>query len=105
MKNYTLFYIALLVITLFISGCAIEKSTGNPNAVLTIYTSVYPIQYAVERVGGDTVNTASVFPPGVDAHTYEPTSKEMANIAKGEVMLLSILGMGWKVLPIAWQMH
>src|SRR5699024_3366279 len=48
---------------------------------------------AVERIGGDTVSTTSVYPPGVDAHTYEPASKEMTTIAKGNAFIYLGAGM------------
>ncbi|ASN07326.1 adhesin [Virgibacillus necropolis] len=60
---------------------------------MTIYTSIYPIQYATERIGGDTVNVESVYPPGVDAHTYEPTSKEMTDIATSDAFIYLGAGM------------
>ncbi|SFA90298.1 zinc transport system substrate-binding protein [Lentibacillus halodurans] len=92
MKNYK--PLILLLISLFIvAGCATTKSETNNGADLTIYTSIYPIQYAVERIGGDSVDAESVYPPGVDAHTYEPSSKEMASIAEGDAFIYLGAGM------------
>lgn len=54
---------------------------------------MYPIQYATERIGGDTVNVESIYPPGVDAHTYEPTTKEMTNIASSDAFIYLGAGM------------
>lgn len=84
----------ILVITLIMaSGCSATSSETDDNADLTIYTSIYPIQYAVERIGGDSVDTESVYPPGVDAHTYEPSSKEMTSIAEGNAFIYLGAGM------------
>jgi zinc transport system substrate-binding protein len=65
----------------------------SQNNKLEIYTSLYPIQYVTERIGGDTVSVNSVYPPGVDAHTYEPTSREMIAIAKSDALIYLGAGM------------
>ncbi|GAA0588956.1 metal ABC transporter substrate-binding protein [Virgibacillus siamensis] len=83
-----------LVITVIITtGCASSPSSQSDNAHLTVYTSIYPIQYAVERIGGDTVDAESVYPPGVDAHTYEPTTREMTDIADANAFIYLGAGM------------
>ncbi|WP_231495764.1 metal ABC transporter solute-binding protein, Zn/Mn family [Paucisalibacillus sp. EB02] len=60
---------------------------------LNIYTSVYPIQFAVEKIGGETINALSVFPPGVDAHSYEPTTKTLTTLAKSDAFIYMGAGM------------
>lgn len=82
--NFQRAIITFLIIAMITTGCSSTSSDSTNNAELLIYTSIYPIQYAVERIGGEAVNTKSVYPPGVDAHTYEPSSKEMTAIAKGD---------------------
>ncbi len=69
-----------------------EASTTN-NDAMTIYTTIYPIQYAAERIGGKTVQAASVIPPGVDAHTYEPATQDMTKIADGDAFFYLGSGM------------
>ncbi|MEC5424982.1 zinc ABC transporter substrate-binding protein [Virgibacillus sp. C22-A2] len=82
------------VIAVISTGCssADQTSTNNSEA-LTIYTSIYPIQYAVEQIGGDSVSVNTVYPPGVDAHTYEPTSKDITSIAKSDAFIYLGAGM------------
>lgn len=71
-------------ITIFwLTGCSNEEATKKNQPV--IYASIYPIQYIVEQIGGDAVHAKTIYPPGVDAHTYEPTAKEMTSIAKGDI--------------------
>src|SRR5690625_3642792 len=83
--------IILFIIGIMLIGCSstnedslnAEDSNGN----LTIYTTVYPLQYIVEEIGGETVTAHSVYPPGADGHTYEPTSKEMTEFAKSDAFI------------------
>src|SRR5699024_1328970 len=54
---------------------------------LSIYTSIYPLQYAAEQIAGNDAAVTSIYPPGVDAHTYEPATKEITEIAEGDLFL------------------
>lgn len=92
MKIYRklLLFIILLIMT---AGCTAPNSETEHSTDLDIYTSIYPIQYAVERIGGEAVDAESVYPPGVDAHSYEPSSKEMTAIAEGDTFIYLGAGM------------
>src|SRR5690625_298586 len=63
------------------------SSSENSTSDLTVYTTVYPLQFIVEEIGGNTVTAHSVYPPGADGHTYEPTSKEMTEFAKSDAFI------------------
>ncbi len=96
MKNL-LTIISTFILIFIISGCSSNSSTKNPNDTkedkLEIYTSIYPLQYITEQIGGDDVTVKSIYPPGVDAHTYEPTSKEMTDMAKSDAFIYLGAGM------------
>jgi len=80
--------LALLAIGFVAAGCSTaEESKNSGSTERTIYTSLYPLQYIVEKIGGETVQTKSVFPPGGDAHTYEPSSKDMTSIADSDAFI------------------
>ncbi|WP_085991432.1 metal ABC transporter solute-binding protein, Zn/Mn family [Oceanobacillus senegalensis] len=79
--------VLILVITTIVAGCTsteTKNSKENNNEELVLYSSLYPIQFATERIAGNTATVKSVYPPGVDAHTFEPTSKDMTDIAKSD---------------------
>lgn len=77
----------LLFLFIFITGCNSSPSEKNRDDALTIYTSIYPIQYATEQIAGDLAQVKSIYPPGVDAHTYEPTSKDITNMADAQMFI------------------
>lgn len=66
-----------------------KNSDDNP----MIYTSIYPLEYIVQEIAGDKVTVKSIYPPGVDAHTYEPTSKEITELADGDAFIYMGAGM------------
>ncbi len=90
--HYTVIII-LTIIGIIATGCSPSSSDSANNDDITIFTSIYPIQYAVEQIGGEAVSAKSIYPPGVDAHTYEPTSKEMTAIADGDAFIYLGAGM------------
>ncbi len=83
---------------IILSACNSESTTSSSDNskgedVLTIYTSIYPLKDFTEKIGGDFVQVESIIPPGADSHTYEPTSKEIIAIAKGDAFIYNGLGM------------
>ncbi|MFC4023750.1 metal ABC transporter solute-binding protein, Zn/Mn family [Oceanobacillus longus] len=84
----------LLSLLIIVAGCSsADEVNSKQEDHLQIYTSIYPIQYALERIGGETVSAKTVYPPGVDAHTYEPTSKDMTSIADSSAFFYMGAGM------------
>ncbi|WP_010095086.1 metal ABC transporter solute-binding protein, Zn/Mn family [Ornithinibacillus scapharcae] len=81
-----------IIFSSLLFGCQ-NVENARPDEKLTIYTSVYPIQYIVERIGGNTLSVYSIFPPGVDAHSYEPTTKMMTSLAKSDAFFYIGAGM------------
>ncbi|WP_408006690.1 metal ABC transporter solute-binding protein, Zn/Mn family [Pseudalkalibacillus sp. A8] len=90
MRLFTL----LLTFTLILSGCGQSESNGKgeQGADFTIYTSIYPLQYFAERIGGDSVKVESIIPPGSDGHTYEPTTKELVKISEADLLIYNGAG-------------
>lgn len=80
MKNI---FIAIIIL-LALVGCSTDASSTNEADKIDIYTSIYPIQYATERIAGDIATVNTIYPPGVDTHNYEPTSKEITYIAEAD---------------------
>ena len=96
MKNRFLTVAFLLSIcTLALVGCGQEESESDSNAdgKLTIYTTLYPLEYFAERIGGENVTVESIIPPGSDAHSFEPTTKTMTELAESDLFIYNGAGM------------
>lgn len=95
----TIRLVSFLITTLLLVACGDEKTTNNPstgestNESLSIYTTVYPLQYFAERIGGDYVNVSSIYPPGSNEHTFEPTQKAMIELADADLFFYIGLGL------------
>jgi zinc transport system substrate-binding protein len=96
-------YIALalfIILGTVLSGCGAKKENVNKETqnnstaseTLKIYTTIYPLEDFTKKIGGEHVEVVSVYPPGVDAHTFEPTAKTMVDIANSDAFIYSGAG-------------
>ncbi|ALC84640.1 adhesin [Bacillus sp. FJAT-22090] len=94
-KTLLLFFIVLLI--LFTAACgnnAVEEATTQEkNEEIQIYTTVYPLQYFAERIGGDAVSVSSIYPAGANEHTFEPTQQDMMSLADADLFFYIGLGL------------
>ncbi|WP_033543991.1 metal ABC transporter solute-binding protein, Zn/Mn family [Planococcus sp. CAU13] len=95
MKKLALFVLLLTALTLAACGNADTDNAASPadNTKLEIYTTVYPLTYFTERIGGDFVEVTSVYPAGANEHTFEPTQQGMIAIAEADLMFYIGLGL------------
>ncbi len=72
-----------------------NESTKNKeeSEKVNIYTTVYPLSYFAERIGGDYVNVSSIYPPGTNEHTFEPTQQDMMKLADSDLFFYIGLGL------------
>ena len=70
-----------------------KKTTEEDSSKIDIYTTVYPLSYFAERIGGDYVNVSSIYPPGTNEHTFEPTQQDMMNLADADLFFYVGLGL------------
>jgi zinc transport system substrate-binding protein len=94
MRKIILFLSFLLPFSLLLSAC----STGNDQIQtnkdqLTIYTTVFPLQYFTKVIGEKYVDVKSIYPPGADEHTFEPSQKNMMNLADSDLFFYIGLGL------------
>ncbi len=69
-------------------GSNTDSSTSDDKKT-EIYTSTFATAAIAREIGGNQVNVKMIVPPGADPHSYEPTSKQLTEIAKGDLFLLT----------------
>ncbi|WP_075982680.1 metal ABC transporter solute-binding protein, Zn/Mn family [Bacillus massilinigeriensis] len=85
--KFTALILLFISVIFIISGCSNPTNTkkaGNKDKLI-VYTTVYPLQYFTERIGGKWVEANTVYPPGADEHTFEPTQKDMMKLADSDL--------------------
>ncbi|WP_316571049.1 metal ABC transporter solute-binding protein, Zn/Mn family [Neobacillus sp. YIM B06451] len=96
MKKKTIALFILLA-GMLLSACG--GNTGqtpeqkDKKETLTVYTTVYPLQYFTERIGGKHVEVHSIYPPGADEHSFEPSQKDMISLAESDLFIYIGLGL------------
>ena len=59
-------------------------AAGKPRAVATLF----PLYDFAKAVGGDKVETTLLLPPGVEAHSFEPSPQDIVRMGTGQALPL-----------------
>ena len=88
MKKQAIILSLFLIISAFVTGCGKESSTAKQqNEKITVYTTIFPLKDFAEKIGGNYVDVEAIYPAGADSHTYEPSQKQIVNIAKADLFV------------------
>jgi len=72
---------------LFLGDSTPEGQPAATDATLSIATSFYPLQFALERIVGD-MGTVTNIGAGRDPHDYEPTTQDMLTLQRADLVVL-----------------
>lgn len=76
--------IVFLIVTIFcFTGCTNEISMED----ITIYTSVYPIEYVTEKLYSDHSNIMSFYPNDANPYEYKLTNKQINDYSKANLVV------------------
>lgn len=93
MKKWFLFIPILMLLLAACNSNDDTTSSTQSEDTLSIYTTVYPLQYFAKRIGGDYVDVTSIYPAGANEHTFEPTQKDMMALADSDIFFYIGLGL------------
>ncbi|PKG46425.1 MULTISPECIES: metal ABC transporter solute-binding protein, Zn/Mn family [unclassified Planococcus (in: firmicutes)] len=92
-------YFAGIALILLLAACGSNTETDSgaegeaAEGKLDVYATVYPLVYFAERIGGERVDVKSVYPAGANEHSFEPTQKDMINMADADLLFYVGLGL------------
>ncbi len=72
----------LVVLCLILTGCS-----NNNTSVNKAYTSVYPTEYLLEKLYGNSVEVYSIYPEGMDYNNYKLSKKQISDYSLGELFV------------------
>lgn len=75
------------LIILSLSGCFKRDNMED----ITIYTTIYPLNYITDYLYGDNAKIYSVYPSGVDVTTYELTNKQIEDYSNNDLFVFNSL--------------
>jgi len=84
--------VAVVVGALALTGCSSGTGTGSApgggsTGPLPVVTAFYPLQFVVERVGGDRVSVTSLTAPGVEPHDLELSPQQVAAVSDASLVV------------------
>ena len=90
MNKWTGLFEIIFVCAILLAACNqgdIKKGRKRDSDKLQIKTTVYPLKSFIEQIGGEHVEVESIYPPGTDLHSYEPTQKDILNASKADLFV------------------
>ena len=96
-RTFVFFFI--LCIFVLCTGCMTvpeqlgESKSDSAHDVLIVAATITPLQAFVDYIGGDSVQTQVLLPPGSDPHTYELTPLERMRAEESNVIVMIGVGM------------
>lgn len=78
-----------LLVGLLLAGCS---SAATPTS-LEVVATVYPVHEFARWVGGDRVRFTLLVPPGVEAHSWEPSPQDLTRLSRAGLFLYNGAGL------------
>ncbi len=75
----------LLIIALIIVFIVLSSGVLAASKQVSVFVSVLPQKFFVERIGGDYVNVEVMVGPGESPHTYDPTPRQMVALSSADL--------------------
>ncbi|PWD49501.1 zinc ABC transporter substrate-binding protein [Serinibacter arcticus] len=81
--------LAALALALPLAACGDGGGSGGSadGGEVEVMTAFYPLQYAVEQIGGDAVTVASLVPAGTDPHSLELSPSQVASMSSADLVV------------------
>jgi zinc transport system substrate-binding protein len=88
---------SVLTFSLILAGCGNSETVNNAedkteNDTITVFTTIYPLEDFTKKIGGNYVDVKSIYPPNVDAHSFEPSTKDMISLANSDLFIYTGVG-------------
>jgi zinc transport system substrate-binding protein len=71
-------------------ACNTESSDDTGTSVVT---TLYPLEYFAQRIGGDKVSVTNLLKPGADSHSFEPTPDDIRKLDAADVIIYNGSGL------------
>lgn len=73
--------------TLLLLGAACGGTSAGPDGSLSVATSVYPLTFLVEEIGGGRVDAVDLAAPGVEPHDLELSTGQVADLVDADLVV------------------
>lgn len=92
LKRLLSILICIILPISFLTGCTGDDGNGNGGGAGSkpiVYASFFPIYDMVRQVAGDSVEIRTFMPINTDPHLWQPTSKDMKELAEADILFVN----------------
>ena len=82
MKKYLIFLLCIITF-----GCTHTTNENKTTSILKVATTIYPLTYFTQQIGGQYVNTTQLVQDEADIHNYKLTVNALNNAQKSDLVL------------------
>lgn len=82
---YPVYVAIILSVSLSLSLFSPLCSAGRDAETMTVFASIQPQAFFIERIGGERVAVQAMVQPGHSPATYEPTPRQMADLSRARL--------------------
>lgn len=79
--------IIVFMITLLVTGCDSNIFWKDSMNDITVYTSVYPIEYVTKEIYGDNAKINNMYPAGTNPYKYKFTKKQVKDFGNSDLII------------------
>jgi zinc transport system substrate-binding protein len=80
--------IIILIATIILALGALPKSNSVTPGKMKVTASFYPLAFFTQQIAGDKADVTNITPSGAEPHDYEPTPKDIIDIADSKLLIL-----------------
>jgi len=78
--------VCLLAGCALVAGCGDDTPNDGDDGRATVFVTVEPLAFFVQRIAGDATSVEVLVQAGQDPHTYEPTPRQMVRLAGAKLL-------------------
>lgn len=79
--------------TLLVSACDGGGKTGLVEGKINVVTTIYPIYYFAEQIGGAQANVVNLVAAGVEPHDWTPKSRDLTDASNAQLFIYNGAGL------------
>ncbi len=87
MRKFGLCVLAFMVVWVLGFSHCVSSAEEAPREKLRVITTLFPLYDWARQISGDAAEVSLLLPPGVEAHSFEPTPRDIARIGKADVFI------------------
>ncbi|MEU2616035.1 metal ABC transporter substrate-binding protein [Micromonospora sp. NPDC007271] len=70
-----------------VAACSSDDTAGGDSQRVDVVAAMYPLQFVVERIGGDAVRVTNLVKPGAEPHDLELNPGQVGQIAQAKLVV------------------